>query len=260
MAAVLPASRSVQVGDAATAFATIISIGGETARNCTIAPPPGLAADFTFQTTDPATNEITGSPDTPVDIPAGQAQSFVIALTPTAPIAPTDVNLIFGCTNTAPATTVTGLNTLLLSASTEPSPDIIALVATISGNGIVDIPGTTGIGVFAVATVNVGVDGTIMASADTGSADIPVAISICETEPATGLCLAPPVAAATGVITQIDAGETPTFGVFVTGTGNVPFDPATNRIFVRFFASAVLPDPSPVGVVRGATSVAVQTQ
>ena len=52
--------------------------------------------------------------------------------------------------------------------------------------------------------------------------------------------------------TQIDGGQTPTFGIFVTGTGTVPFDPASNRIFVRFKDGA--------GVTRGATSVAVRTQ
>ncbi len=31
-----------------------------------------------------------------------------------------------------------------------------------------------------------------------------------------------------------DSNETPTFGVFVAGTGHVAFEPAVNRIFVRF--------------------------
>jgi hypothetical protein len=54
------------------------------------------------------------------------------------------------------------------------------------------------------------------------------------------------------VTTQIDAGETPTFGIFVQGTGAIPSDPAANRIFVRFKDAG--------GVTRGSTSVAVRTQ
>jgi hypothetical protein len=54
------------------------------------------------------------------------------------------------------------------------------------------------------------------------------------------------------VTTTIGAGATPTFGVFVTGTGSVAFAPATNRVFVRFRDGA--------GIVRGATSVAARTQ
>ena len=44
---------------------------------------------------------------------------------------------------------------------------------------------------------------------------------------------------------------TPTFAVFVTGAGIVPFDPAVNRVVVRFKDAQ--------GVVRGATSVAART-
>jgi hypothetical protein len=36
------------------------------------------------------------------------------------------------------------------------------------------------------------------------------------------------------VQTQINSGATPTFGFFVTGTAPVAFDPANNRIQVRF--------------------------
>ena len=90
VAAVLPSSRSVQVGTLATAFATIINAGQETATGCAISPISTIPATLSFQTTDPATNQVTGTPNTPVDIPPGAAQSFVFALTPTAPIAPTD--------------------------------------------------------------------------------------------------------------------------------------------------------------------------
>jgi hypothetical protein len=53
MAAVLPSSRSVQVGTPATAFATIINAGQETAIGCGISPLTSIPTTFTYQTTNP---------------------------------------------------------------------------------------------------------------------------------------------------------------------------------------------------------------
>jgi hypothetical protein len=248
LAAVLPSSRSVQVGIVATAFATIINRGHNLATACKIAPFSSVAASFHYQTTDPNTNQITGTVDTPVDITSGGFQSFVIAFIPTQALAPTDAQMIFECTNTDPAPINTGLNTLLLSASATPVPDIVALAATLSNDGIVNISGTNGAGAFSVATVNVGASESITVSADTGSATLPVNISLCQTNPATGQCIA---AIGNSFTTTINANATPTFGTFVQGRGNVPFDPAANRVFVRFNSG---------GVTRGSTSVAVRTQ
>jgi hypothetical protein len=156
--------------------------------------------------------------------------------------------LSFDCTNTNPAPINTGLNTLLLSVSTTPVPDIIALAITSTNDGIIDVPGAAGTGAFAVATVNVGASGNITATADTGGAALPVNLFICQTNPGTGACLASPSG---GVTTTINANATPTFAVFVQGNGTVPFDPAVNRIFVRFSSG---------GVTRGSSSVAVRTQ
>ena len=249
LAAVLPSSRSVQVGAVATAFATVINRGHNLATACSIAPFSGIAASFHYQTTDPNTNQITGSADTPVDIASRGFQSFIIAFIPTQTLAPTDSLIIFQCTNTDSAPINIGLNTLLLSASAIPVPDIVALAATATNDGIVNISGATGAGAFAVATVNVGASGSIIASADTGNAALPVNIFLCQTEPSTGQCIS---AIGSSVVTTINADATPTFGIFVQGNGNVAFDPAGNRIFVRFRDSGA--------VTRGSTSVAVRTQ
>ena len=249
-AAVLPGSRSVQVSGVASAFATIINTGTGTAVGCGIAPSPSVAGStFSYQTTDPSTNVPNGTPDTPVNIPGSRLQTFVMAFVPSVPIAPLDVHLNFQCSNSSAAPVVIGLNTLLLSSSSGPVPDIVALAATLNNDGIANIPGAHGTGIFAVATVNVGAGARITATADTGAGSPPVTIALCQTDPGQGFCLQPP---GSSVTTQIDGGQTPTFGVFITGTGTVPFDPATNRIFVRFKDGA--------GVTRGATSVAVRTQ
>jgi hypothetical protein len=123
------------------------------------------------------------------------------------------------------------------------------LEATSTNDGIVNIGGTNGTGAFAVATVNLGASGSITASADTGAATLPVNISLCQTDPANGQCIS---GIGPSVTTQINANATPTFGIFVQGNGTVPFDPAANRVFVRFKDTG--------GVIRGSTSVAVRTQ
>ena len=249
VAALLPSSRSVQVNTPATAFATIINTAQGIAADCSITPLTSVPGSFVYQTTDPATNQVTGLSNTPANIPAGAAQSFVIALTPTASIPPTDVQFNFDCANSDPAPINTGLNTLLLSASNSPVPDIVALAATTTNDGIVNIPGTNGTGAFALASVNVGASGNITVSADTGDTILPVVSSLCQTDPATGQCIS---SVGPSVTTQINANATPTFGIFVQGNGNVTFDPAANRIFVRFKDSG--------GVTRGSTSVALRTQ
>jgi hypothetical protein len=249
VSAVLPSSRSVQVGAPATAFATIINAGSNTATSCGISNRSFIPANFNYQTTDPATNAVIGTPNTPVDIAAGAFQTYIFAFTPTAPFAPTEAQMSFDCTNTDPAPITTGLNTLLLSASATPVPDIVALAATLSNDGIVNVPGANGTGAFAVATVNVGASGSITASADTGSATLPMNISLCQTDPASGQCIS---AISPAVTTTINANATPTFGIFVQGVGIVSFDPAASRIFVRFKDGG--------GVTRGSTSVAVRTQ
>jgi len=247
-AAVLPGSRSVLVGSPAAAFATILNTAPATATECSIASTANIPADFLYQTTDPITNKPIGTPNTAADIEPGAGQTFLIAYIPNSEFFEEVVRLQFACTNTDPAPVIVGVNTLLLSASTFPIPDIVAVNATINNDGIVTIPGETGSGVFAVATVNVGVGGSITVSADTGSVTLPVNVFVCETNPTTSVCLAEP---GPEVTTTIESNATPTFGVFVVGEGTVPFDPANNRIIVRFAEGD--------GDTRGLTSVAVTT-
>jgi hypothetical protein len=223
-AAVLPTERTGLVGGiAVTAFATILNTGAATALGCALAPFTPIAATFLYQTTN-ALNQLTGTPNTPVAIPPGQGQSFVFAFTPTAPIAPTEVQLSFACTNSSPAPITSGVNTFRLRATTDPAPDPVALAATIGNTGIVTL---ASVGVFVVATVNIGASGLVTVSADTGGVALPVSLTLCETNPATSVCLAPPTPT---VQRQMNSGATATFGIFVTGTGPIAFDPANHRI------------------------------
>jgi hypothetical protein len=248
VAALLPLSRSVQVGIPATTFATIINAGPADAAACTITPATSIPANFLFQTTDPTTNAMTGTTNTPVNIPQGASQSFVIALTPTAPFNPTNVAFTYSCANASPTATLTGINTLNLSGSATPVPDIVVLAA--SGDpGYVDIPGATGTGVFAVAAVNLGVDATITVAANTGTANLPVTLMLCQTNPTTGTCTAPP---SPSVTTDVQPNATPTFGVFVIGSAAVTDYPGVNRAFITFTDTG--------GTLRGETALAVRTR
>ncbi len=251
VSAILPGSRSVQAGTSATAFATIVNASSDTAAtNCLVQPASDVAGDFLFQATDPKTNGVIAPANTPMGIPAGQSQSFLIAIRPTQAFPPTDVAFSFTCSNAAAAATLPGIDTLLLSSSLAPVPDVIALAATVSNDGILDIPTAGGrVGAFAVATFNVGAAGAVAAMADTGTATLPIALKLCQTNAATGACLQPP---GTIVPLIINTNDTPTFAIFAAASDTVAFSPAVNRIFVRF------KDPS--GTVRGATSVAVRTQ
>lgn len=245
--AILPSSRSVTVGTTATAFATVINAGFSPAVGVRIVPATPLLASFSYQTTDPATNQPTGAPNTPANIPVGGSQSFVFSITPSARFPPTDVQFFFAGGNTFPVPPLPGVNTLLLSSSATPGPDIIALAATVTPGLIVDIPGNSGISAFAVATSNVGASGNILVTGNKGS--LPINVTVCQTF-ANGSCINPP---APSVMLSIGAGAKPTFSFFAQGQGNVPFDPAHNRIFAAFTNTAT-------GNIVGETSVAVRTQ
>ena len=244
----LPTSRSVNLGDMATVFAMVANAGPDDALGVGFELITAIPATLGYQTTDPATNALTGSPNTPVDIASGGSQSFVLSITPTAVFAPRDVEFSVTSTNALPASVVPGLNTVLLSASTTPVPDIIVLSATPSGDGIVRIPGTDGSAAFAAATFNLGAADDIEVSANTGDAVLPIVLNVCETD-ALGACLAGP---ASTVTTNIANGASPTFSIFVTATGAIPFLPAVNRLNVIYKDSG--------GDIRGSSSTAVQTQ
>jgi len=249
VASVLPSSRSVTVGTPATAFATIINTSSAPATGCRPSLVTPVAAGFVYQTTDSTTNAVTGSPDTPVAIPAQASQSFVVAITPSAVVAPASLTMGFQCESGTAAALLPGVHTLEFSADAGPVADVVAMVALPpEREGYVDLPGTGGTDVFGVASINVGSPGALSVSADDGGVGLPVALSICRSD-TQAACLAP---AAPTVSVSLGPGETASFVVFATGSGTITADPGRNRIFVRFRDAS--------GVVRGATSTAVRTR
>ncbi len=247
-AAVLPTSRSVLTGTPATAFASVINTGSLAASQCYLALPPGFPATFAYQTTN-AVNVPVGTLNTPVDIPAGSFQPFVFAVTPTLDLDASAIPLTFACANATPAATIAGVNTFTLTASPLPSPDLIAIGATVSGDGIVAVP-VGGTMPFVVAAVNIGAAGTITASVDDNGAGLPLIVTLCKSDPATALCIGGG-APSSAVTLDLGAGEVVTYTVYVQAAGPVAFDPAGHRLQLRL--------ATPDTISRGGTSVAVTT-
>jgi hypothetical protein len=244
-AAVLPYARAVGIGETATAFASLINSGDAMATGCSIALPGGLPATFTYQTTDSA-NALIGSPDTPVGIAPGAAQGFVFGITPSRALAAIEIAPVFDCTNTAPALSRAGLNTFILSAAATAPPDLLAIGVTPSGDGVVRLPSRDGTGFFATAAVNIGSAGTVRVRADDGGRGLPLNLRICETD-AAGIW----VVCGDSLTRTIGADQTVYYTVLASGTGQpVAFDPAINRLFLRFEAN---------GKTVGATNVAIAT-
>ncbi|MEN0653524.1 MULTISPECIES: reprolysin-like metallopeptidase [Hyphobacterium] len=252
--AVLPSSRAVGTGVAATAFVTIVNPAstGSTATACGLRVHAGNSGgSFSYQTTDPATNAITGTPDTPVDIPAGASQSYVIAISRTSLTNQAEIRIDAQCANRITQTVIPGLNTLLFTALPSVGPDIISVAATSGSPGRLSISAPGATGAFAVAVTNAGAPGDILftARAATGAQGVGQ-IHICRTDPATAQCLTPRLSE---LPLTLGANETATFSVFVTATGSIANQPAANRILFQAAGAST-------GRIVGSTSVAVRTE
>jgi len=270
-ASVLPNSRAVPFNAAATAFATIANGGNTALNNCRIELLTVVKGGFSYQTTDPNTNALTGTINTPVNIPASSNQSFVIAFTPTqefynsaVDFTPEPLEFAFVC-NEAQAPVIPGVNTLQMSSGTVALPDVIAIAATQSGGGVLYLGGTTERGGIGVAGMNIGAAGTISVTPRSGlTASAPVAaldganaiatpalsLAICETtNQAGGACISAPQPT---LSVSYAANEVRTFTIVAVGQGQViANNPAVNRVFLDFTEG---------DEARGGTSVGVTTE
>jgi hypothetical protein len=258
-ASILPTSRSVRVGTPATVFATLIASGGD-ARACIIKAPVNFDGAFSFHTTDPVTNAITGTLNTPVDIPNLTARTFVLTLVPAGELRNEILAPSYECANGG-GLGPPNVSQLTLSASAEPLPDVIVATATPSHDGILTIPGLNGTEGFSVAAVNVGPSAVLDLSVRQDRGPFirigSVELDVCPSDPATGVCLHPPARVPMSTRVQMDTGAVRTFSVFATGRGTtVPDHPFYVRIYVDFRES----EGDLAGDTRGGSSVAVRTQ
>ena len=240
---VLPTSRSVTAGTTATIFNTVINAGANPVSGVTLSINPAPAGTFVYQQTDCATNAIIGSPNPSLDLASGGVLCYVLSFTPSATFAATNVHIRAQASNAPSTTLLTGINTWLLRSTSVAGPDIVALTTTTDFHQVA----CSGTNAFAVALSNVGVAATsdITAVANTGTATLPVSISISETDPGTGAIIGD------HVLQSVGAGENRTVAVFVAFNGCISFDSAVNRIFIEFRDAS--------NNVVGSTSTAVST-
>jgi len=250
LAAVTPVARATDVGGTVTAFATIINTANVAATTCSIAMPAGQPVDFSYSGRNPG-NGAPENPDQPVDIPAGGQYDFLMSFTPTAAIQ-ANLALVFDCANSAPAPSVAGLNTFLLTGTAGAAPaDLVSIAVTATNDGIANIP-LGGTGFAALAAINIGTGANLQARLQTnaiGAANnpLPLTLTMCQTN-LQGACIS-----AQGATVNFAAGanQTVTFSAFATSNGTpIAFDPAGKRMFVHFFQGN-----TPVG----SASVAVRT-
>ena len=141
-------------------------------------------------------------------------------------------------------------NSAVASAAYTIGYPIETVVATSSGTDMLTVP-VGGSAAFAVATENASGQSysSVTVKTSTGAnPSLPVQVTLCETNPSSGQCMATP--AATMTLAPFAAGATPTFSVFVTATAAIASSPS-NQILVLFTNSS--------GTVLGFASVLVVT-
>jgi hypothetical protein len=247
-ASALPDAFAVQIDTTASVFATMINATDSALENCRVAlaEPAGSGLFFGFQQTNSSTNIPIGEVNTPVTIPAKGLASFILTFGSISPETVPALPLEYACDGSIAPLSQAGIGSVDVAISATPIANMVAIAETASKNGILTVP-VNGANAFAVATANAGkASGTVTVDLDTGGTDLPLTLSLCQTNPKTAGCLASPTSSLTLTVAE---GAEPTFCVFAVATGSIASAPATNRIFLRFKIN---------GVEVGVTSVAVE--
>ena len=236
---ITPTYRNAVVGTPVTIFMSVMNTAPFTTTNVSIAQASSLPVTVSY--TPWNGTAFTGSPNTPVDIPAGGTANFVLTINATS--AYSTSSLTFNVSGTNIASASFGDDTLTMAATTPSAAlaDVIMISTTLNVNTAVNTPTA-----FAVATSNVGANATgVSLNVSVPDHITGLAVQVNLTNPATGAI----IGQATGL--TINHGDQPTFAVFLTPTVAIANDPANNRITLQ------LKDGS--GKVLGAQSVAVST-
>lgn len=118
-ATVSPTTVSAQAGVASTITVTLRNNDTVTAADCYVAPMTVTPSTFSYQAIAP----LSAAPNTPVPVAGnGGTQTFSVSLTPNFAIPTTEMHLAIGCASSTTAAQVTGVNTVILTASGPAAP------------------------------------------------------------------------------------------------------------------------------------------
>jgi len=227
---VLPNARVVANDETATVLMTVLNSGQTDATNCTVASSARGSTLSDLHWTQLVAGVPTGAQDAPFFVPAGGRTDLVIASTDSG--STYTVGLRAVCDGGVESPVYTGVNTVTLTFRNS-SSDILPVIATLSGDGVIRFNPATRRAVFAVSAVNIGVERNVRVSGRSiGLLDEPtLSTQICETD-ASGVCLS----ARTATV-DVTLGATPRFfSVAVTaqeGDG-IPFFPQLIRYELQF--------------------------
>ena len=243
LAASLPAGVGAPVGQTAVFFTTVLNLSS-VSQTLTGSPTALGLVPVTLLAcpTDPTTNQCLNPPSSSfsvtvppaVSVDAPGTATFATFVTATAAIPYNAVNHVVYLTFADSHGTIQVVG--FANVNTETNVDSFqVLAATGSGDGVLTIPfsteGAGAAGAFAVEAANVGnpIGGGVVVSAVAGT--LPVGITICQTDPTNGACLATP--GSTVTLASFPRGTSVTFSVFVTANAAIASDPS-NRIYVQF--------------------------
>ena len=230
-ASVLPNSRAAETGETVSVFATMLNSGETALENCSVALDGADPWTIGYQRTD-AGNAPIGDANTPFSIPAGEGQSLVLTFSAASAAAGDEVRILYACDG-ASAAVIPGVNTVFLTASDTAPPDIIPILSTLSGDGVMRVATEGGRSRMAAAAINIGPAADIDVRAVAPFLPNNVALEVCETDPGTGACTS---ARAESVRVNFAEDETRTFTIFadVADEAGIPNLPAVSRIYLLF--------------------------
>ena len=227
-ASVLPSARAVENNATATIFMTVLNSGSADATNCSVQDVArgSTLSDLNWTVVENGTP--VGNQNAPFSIPADGRIDLVVASTDSNNTYNTGFQAV--CDGGVASPIRAGVNTALIAFDSSPA-DIIPIIATTSGDGVIRFNAGNGVAAFAIAAVNIGTERDVrITGRRIGLLETPgIRTRICETD-AGGVCLAP----RTGFL-DVTLGSTPrlfSFRVEVLD-GGVPFLPDILRYEVQ---------------------------
>lgn len=241
---VLPNARAGVIDTDITFFATIVNTSETEANSCRhtgFDTPNGLPAGVTGTVEVFALDEsrnIEGSANSFFTIPAGGQRDLLVSFNIDAPMDGT-LSLLMRCQFERDefrfAPVYPGVNDFQLTVTAAPGPDIVMIGDTISRDGVMRVGTAPRVGLFVIAAVNIGADGTGLVAAPSylGYSSLNrLRTEICETD-AAGACISP--RGATVTVANWTNGQVRTFAAFFVQaqyTG-IPFYPDALRAAVE---------------------------